>query len=259
MAITSDDDARDIRKLARRIHQRWLEYRRRYPGRSVPIDDTLSRILEHDPAYRPPRARITANRRAPLRNPGIFTVQAIATSLQTTVGDLLGERGYTAVRDALTASERRKLRDAVALLRDTFDLDDIALTADFDTPEPLHVWIVPNSAALLSADRIREISDPRLRVLRVRSEAMAPEIPSGSAVILDPERTAPEEGDLVAVQTEREGGILGRWQLIDGSRSIVRSNPAYPPVVLDHSEWVVLGIVVTAAETAAGVARDDDR
>ena len=65
--------------------------------------------------------------RIPLRNPGVFTLQRIADSLETTVGDLLGEPGYEAPRDLLTAEERRTLRDAVAILRRLFDLDDPAI------------------------------------------------------------------------------------------------------------------------------------
>lgn len=251
MAISGRDDASDIRKLARRIHQRWLEYRRRNPGRSVPIDDTLSRILEHDPEYRPPRRRTASGDRPPLRNPGIFTIDAIAKSLQTTVGDLLGERGYIAARDALTLAERRKLREAMTLLRERFDLDDLALAGDFDPPEPLHVWVVPEGAAITTLERVREVSDARLRLLRLRSDAMAPELANGATIILDIERVAPETGDVVAVQTKHEGAVLGRWQLVDGKPSIVRRNPAYPPVLLEGREWTVLGTVTSAVETTS--------
>src|SRR5688572_25389364 len=44
VAIARNDEVRDIRALAKRVHSRWLQYRRRYPGMSVPISDTLSRI-----------------------------------------------------------------------------------------------------------------------------------------------------------------------------------------------------------------------
>ncbi len=240
----TDDDAREMRDLARRVHQRWLEYRRRHPQQSVPIDDALSRILELDPEYQAPRPRTAKKRRPPLQNPGIFTVKAIATSLETTVGDLLGERREESCRDVLTAAKRRKLRETVELLRATFDLDDIALTGDFETPEPLHVWVGNGP------DRMREVSDPRLCVIRVRTDAMMPEIVSGSSVILDIQRTVPEEGDLVAVQTPRDGPVLGRWTTIDGKHALVRSNQRFPRVVLTDSAWTVLGTVLTSVKTA---------
>lgn len=127
MAIAHRDDDRDMRALARRVHLRWLAYRRRHAGMSVPINDTLSRILEQDPDYRPPRPRVAAGQRRPLRNPGVFTLKEVARTLQTTVGDLLAEPGYEAPRELLSREQRRTLRDAIVLLRDLFDLDDESL------------------------------------------------------------------------------------------------------------------------------------
>jgi hypothetical protein len=57
----------------------------------------------------------------------VFTLKEIARSLQTTVGDLLAEPGYEAPQELLSSEQRRTLRDAVALLRDLFDLDDESL------------------------------------------------------------------------------------------------------------------------------------
>jgi len=119
--------ARSISDLASRIHQRWEEYRRRYPGRSVPIDDTLSRIMRQAANYQSPRPRSPLVRRAPLVNPGIFTVQKIADALETTVGDLLGEHGYESPHEWLTTEERKTLREAVRILVFLFDLDDPAI------------------------------------------------------------------------------------------------------------------------------------
>src|SRR5436305_4905984 len=105
---------RDIRALARRVFERLSEYPRRHQGGSIPINDTLSRILEHEPAYIPPRARAEAKQRAPLENPGIFTLQKqVADELETTIGDLLGEPAYTSAKDLLSTAERRKLRQAI--------------------------------------------------------------------------------------------------------------------------------------------------
>lgn len=114
--------ASDIRELAIRAHLRWMEYRRRHPGRSVPIGDALSRVLAHAPEYVPLHPR--RSKRAPIQNPGVFTVQAIATALETTVGDLLGEPAHVPPSELLTVEQRRMLRDATRLLRDLCDLDD---------------------------------------------------------------------------------------------------------------------------------------
>jgi hypothetical protein len=57
----------------------------------------------------------------------VFTLQRLAVDLETTVGDLLGERGYESPRELLSAKQRRTLRDALRILRDLFDLDDPAI------------------------------------------------------------------------------------------------------------------------------------
>jgi hypothetical protein len=54
-------------------------------------------------------------------------VERIAEALETTVGDLLGEPGYKAPRDLLTAEQRHTLRDVTHMLSDVFDLEDPTL------------------------------------------------------------------------------------------------------------------------------------
>jgi hypothetical protein len=225
MATAQYGGVRDMRALAQRVHRRWLEYRRRNPGMSVPIGDTLSRILEHAPEYQSPRKRTPFRQRPPLQNPGVFTMKEVAATLHTTVGDLLGEPGYTSIRDAISPADRRKLRDAVVLLRKLFDLDDAALgtrseddasffiapaefiVRDYDYPEPLHAWLMPDGAP----QSLRELRDPRMRVVRVITDSLAPEIRRGTKLVLDTERTTRRDGDLVAVYAHGEGGLLVRW------------------------------------------------
>lgn len=110
--------------LAYRVHLAWLRYRRRHPAMSVPIDNTLSRILEQVPAYRPARRRSETRRARPTINPGVFTMQRVAAALETTVGALLGEPGYESAVELVTVGQRRTLRDALRILRELFDLDD---------------------------------------------------------------------------------------------------------------------------------------
>lgn len=111
----------DVRAFARRVNERRLQYNRRHPGQPAPISDVLSRILEHDDEYIPYRVRRNRNR-PPIRNPRIDSVMRIAASLGTTVGDLLGERGFVFSR-----SERRTLRWIVRSIIRAFDLDDPSL------------------------------------------------------------------------------------------------------------------------------------
>jgi hypothetical protein len=269
VAIARRDEVRDIRALAKRVHLRWLQYRRRYPGMSVPISDTLSRILEHEPEYRPLRARSPLRRRPSLQNPGVFTLKEVADALETTVGDLLGEPAHTSIRDLLSRADRRKLRDAITLLRDLFDLDDEALAAspdaadgapfivpasefiarDHDYPEPLHAWVVPDGTSLQQAKSIREVHDPRFQVIRVLGDSMEPELRAGWKIVVDTEQTQPALHAMVAVYISYLGGVLGRWDRDADTILLRRSNPAAPPVVLSpDQEWTVWGTVTKIVE-----------
>lgn len=277
---------RDIRALATRVYRRWLEYSRRHIGMSVPVDDTLSRIFEHVPEYRPLRARASDRQDRAAKSPGVFKLQEVADRLETTVGDLLGEPGYESARELLSASQRRMLRDSVRLLRDLFDLEDEALDdearpplgseyrfavapedfieRDHDYPRALHAWMVPvlpamagntgaePELALTTAQilhSVREVWDSRLQVLRVIGDSMAPELLHGWKVLVDTQQTQPADGALVAVYLKDEGGLLGRWQLVDGKPSLRKSNPDYAAVDLpDPGEWTVWGTVTTIVE-----------
>jgi len=257
MASAQYGGIRDMRTLAQRVHRRWLEYRRRNPGMSVPIGDTLSRILEHAPEYQSPRRRATFRRRVPLQNPGIFTIKEVATTLRTTVGDLLAEPGYTSIRDAISPADRRKLRDAVALLRNLFDLDDEELdpptdappfvvapsafiATDHDYPEPLHAWL------MAARGTIQELRDPNLRVVKVIGDSLAPKIRDGAKLVIDTDRTKPRDGDLVAVYLPSSGGVLGRWR----TTFLERSN-ADPIDLAKHDDWLVWGTVTMIVETSS--------
>jgi SOS-response transcriptional repressor LexA len=276
---------RDIQSLAKRVFDRYLAYRRRHRGQSVPLSGTLSRILEHDPAYLPPRQRTVNKSHPPLQNPGIFTVQRdVAEALETTVGDLLGEPGYEAARELVSTDDRRKLRQAVQLLRDLFDLDDESLDVpqatdstyrfvvgpdefierDHDYPRTLHAWVVPTVAdygagppmepdfSLTTTQvlhSVREIWDARLQVIRIHGDSMAPELQDGWKVLVDTEATKAVEGALVAVYLKYEGGVLGRWNSTGDETFLRKTNPTYPPVPLPHpSEYKLWGTVTRIVE-----------
>ncbi|HEX2123571.1 MAG TPA: S24 family peptidase [Thermoanaerobaculia bacterium] len=282
IAIRRGGSVRDIRALAARVYQRWLVQRRRQPGKSVPVDDTLSRLFEHVPEYRPGRRRSAERQNRPSKSPGIFKLQQIAEMLDTTVGDLLDEPGYRAPRELLSLSQRRTLRDAARILHDLFELDDPALATpdppspltrvapaefierDYDYPRPLHAWVVPEIPAtagstgaepdhLLSTAHVlhsvREIWDTRLQVIRVIGDSMAPELRHGWKVLLDTQRRQPAEGDLIAVYVKDEGGILGRWHTEGGNVLLRKTNPDYAAVELGAAEeWIVCGVVTTIVE-----------
>jgi hypothetical protein len=101
----------DIRALAKRIHARRRDFEREFHVR-VPVTPGMSRLLEHDDEYLPYRPRIyRPQRRKLVYNPSIAGLIEIAESLHTTVGELLGERGFQ-----FTNEDRRALRSAVRTL-----------------------------------------------------------------------------------------------------------------------------------------------
>jgi len=108
----------DIRALAKAIRHRRAELQRSRPRQVVPITPAMSRILEADPDYVPRRRRKAGRRRSQAVNPSIGSVVEIATSLDTTVGALLGERAYR-----ITNADRERVRVFVTYLTNLFELE----------------------------------------------------------------------------------------------------------------------------------------
>ena len=105
--------------LAKAIERRRLEFGERYAREVFKRDGAVSRILENDPDYKPHRPRKIDKTRRPVANPGIFTVKDIADRLHTTVGSLLGEKGFE-----ITIDDRRRMRDFITYLSQRFALND---------------------------------------------------------------------------------------------------------------------------------------
>lgn len=282
---------RDISTLAKRVHERWLAYRRRHAGMSIPVNDVLSRLFEHVPEYIPHRDRSPQRQDRSAKSPGVFKLQQVADLLETTVGDLLGEPGYQSPRELLSRAQRRTLRESTLILRELFDLDDESLDQsdllpqsyqfavrqgefierDHDYPRALHAWVVPELTAsagpsgsepeltLASAQilhSVREVWDSRLQVVRVIGDSMAPELRTGWKVLVDTDLTRPSDDALVAVYLRDEGGVLGRWHIDDGKPMLRKSNPTYEPISLaDRDDWTLWGTVTRIVEAPVELKR----
>jgi|ERR1041385_1364014 hypothetical protein len=105
----------DIVALAKRIMQRRDEFNRLHPGRRVAISSALSRILQNDPEYAPYRARKAGKKQRPAADLRVSTLVRIATDLETTVGDLLGEPWL------LSPADRRRLEGAIRSVLDMIE------------------------------------------------------------------------------------------------------------------------------------------
>jgi uncharacterized Rossmann fold enzyme len=109
----------DVVALAKTINRRRQEYNRLHSERPAAITPAMSRILENDDEYIPYRTRkVARSRRYASVDPAISTLVEIASALDTTVGDLLGEPAYR-----ITLTDRRRLREFVRYLTRLFDLD----------------------------------------------------------------------------------------------------------------------------------------
>lgn len=259
------DHTEEMRRLAAVIRQRVTEHDARH-RRRIRIDSTLSRILQPDIAPKP-------------QNPGIFTIREIASSLETTVGDLLGE-------PVLGEADLQKLRDLVGFLIDRFDLMgahaaatrvDRAFTVteadfvqrDYDYPQPHHVFIVPHAKAAagtgIEADSdtettevlhsIRDVYNGQLRVIKVIGDSMAPVLRNDDKVTVDTRLTSPREGDVVAVYHHTDGGILGYWRRGEqGEFWLDKVNEDFPSIRLDASrDWTLWGTATRIVDTPVAV------
>ncbi|HET8797236.1 MAG TPA: S24 family peptidase [Thermoanaerobaculia bacterium] len=254
------DHSEQMRRLAAILERRITEFdsrhRRRY--RKTPA---VSKIL-NDRTH----------------HPGLFTVQQIANDLETTVGDLLSE-------PVLGEADLQKLRDFVDFLIERFDLMGARAAAtragafaipetefverDYDYPRPHHVFLVPHAAAAagsgIEADRdteitevlhsIRDVYNGQLRVIKVIGDSMLPVLHDGDKVIVDIRRTAPRDGEVVAVYHHTDGGSLGYWRSGEnGEFWLDKANAAFNSIRLDISrDWTLWGTATRIVDTPVGV------
>jgi hypothetical protein len=255
------DFRQDMQHLAAVIERRMTEYDFRH-RRRFRRDSTVSDIL---------------NPRGPLvENPGVFTVRDIATRLETTVGDLLGE-------PVLGEADLQKVRDLVDFLIVRFDLigrraaaareqegfsvsEEEFVERDYDYPRPHHVWIVPHVKAAAGAGiegdagtettevlhSIHDVYNGQLRVIRVIGESMMPMIRNDDKVIVDTRLTTPRDGQVVAVYHNIDGGILGYWHRAERGKPprLEKANEAFKTIRLDPGGgWTLWGTATRIVDT----------
>lgn len=117
------------------------------------------------------------------------------------------------------------------------DLDVAAGVTGIETDMPTH---------LLSSKQlreIREIRDPKLRVVRVRGDSMSPEFEEGWKLAVDVTQQNPSllpEGEPVVVYRQGAGIILGWWRPQAGGRVLLeKENKRYGPIELQEGDRLV--------------------
>ena len=254
--------------LAKAIHAAMLAYNRAHPHQPFAIDDATSRILENDPDYHPPRKRNENKKREPTVNPGIWTVLLIAQALETSIGELLAERGFE-----LTKSDLRSFRWMADFLQMRFPLEEVEalpdaknfIQKDFSMPRPLKTTRLTNKGQLaagrvplesdfdlVDANIVGDLKSPSLASATVNGRSMSDRMRHGDTIVIDTARTTPKQHEPVAVYVDDEGGILGYWRAEAGAYYLDKHNPEFPAYKLGHaSEWRVLG-VITHIQSPAG-------
>jgi len=280
--MTEDADRAEVIALAKAIHRRMRDWEEAH-GQPFKKENNLSRLLENDPGYEPYRKRDPDKQRGPAVAPGIFTIKRIAEQLDTTVGDLLGEREFD-----VTIGDRRRIRELLEFLRQRLALDSIEDVApqpleyrfpvpparfkerDYDYPQALHAWVVPEVSMaagpsgiegdwpLLTTDVLHSIRDVRngaLQVVKVIGDSMADLLQDGYKILVDTRLKKPQKGDLVAVYIKTEGGVIGYWrEEARGQVVLDKHNPDHDSVNLGHhTEWFLVGTVTKIVE--AGIPR----
>jgi phage repressor protein C with HTH and peptisase S24 domain len=283
--MPDSQDRSEVIALAKAIHRRILDWEEA-SGQEFKIDDTLSRVLENDPDYTPYRKRKLGKKRGPSVAPGVFTIKRIADQLDTTVGDLLGEREFD-----VTIGDRRRIRELLDFLRQRLALDTIEALEpqsleyrfpipfarfkerDYDYPQALHAWVVPEfpmaagpggiepERPLMTTDVLHSIRDVRngaLQVIKVIGDSMSDLLLDGYKILVDTRLKKPRTRDVVAVYIKAEGGVMGYWQEQSGGKVVLeKHNPDYEPVPLGHrTEWFLVGTVTKIVE--APLPRDRD-
>lgn len=248
-------------------------------GATFKIDTNMSRLLENDPDYRPYRKRDPEKRRGPAKVPGLFTIKRLAEQLETTVGDLLGERSFD-----ITPADRRRFRELTDFIRQRLSLDSVDETdrepleyrfpveaarfkeRDYDYPRALHAWLVPEvpmaagpsgieaDQPMLTTEVLHSIRDVRhgaLQVVRVIGDSMADLLLDGYKILVDTRLKTPRAGDLVAVYIKTEGGVIGYWREEPNRKIFLdkHNREHYGPVQLGHhTEWFLVGTVTKIVE-----------
>ncbi|HEY0156160.1 MAG TPA: S24 family peptidase [Thermoanaerobaculia bacterium] len=241
-------------------------------------DNVVSRLLENDPEYEPYRPRDPEKQRGPSTAPGLFTIKRLAERLDTTVGDLLGEREFD-----VTVGDRRRIRELIDFLRQRLALDTIEdaepegleyrfpiapnrfKERDYDYPQALHAWVVPETPmaagpAGIDGDRplmttdvlhsIRDVRNGALQVIKVIGDSMADLLQDGYKVLVDTRLKKPQPRDLVAVYIKDEGGVIGYWREVAHGRVVLdKHNPDFESVELGHhTGWFLVGTITKIVE-----------
>jgi SOS-response transcriptional repressor LexA len=218
---TRRDRSDEIKALASRIHDRMLEYEQAAPGATVALPSTISRILEHAADREPSRPRKEARKRGASVAPSIFTVHDAARRLRVPICAFFDEPNHV----VLTEAQRKIILQLLLQVVDTI-VDEhgrahggatISNAVPFDARRVAELPLRPRARSNVApqpANILPSLTGAALFSARVEGRAMEPVLYDGDGVLIDTSKTTPRDGDVVVVDHNVHGAVIGAWRRI---------------------------------------------
>jgi len=253
---TRRDRSPEVRELALMFY-RLMRERESTSTARLKVSPSLSRILRHLPEWRALRRHGEAPESARVaKEPSFFTVVDAAKELDVPLCALVP----TVEHQPLTEPQRKALTIFARWLLGSFARDAgerAAYARDFEEFEAYDV--VRKQAHALAASRvgtdaqfepdetdvlasIRGIRSERLQVIRVRGDSMANRLRDGDRVLIDIQRRTPRNGEMVAVDRDYLGRVIGYWRRT-GKRCFLDKENEAAIELGSPEEFTILGTI----------------
>jgi phage repressor protein C with HTH and peptisase S24 domain len=255
---TRRDRSKELRELAQTFYRLMREHEIANTTR-VKVSSALSRILKHDEGWRALRLRRKEGKRSEERvakEPSFFTVVDAANELNVPICALVPTMEHQVVtgpqRHLLTLYARWALANFAPR-----DEERAAYTSDFEdfeayvtirkqahtlaaSPVGTDAQFEPEDAQVLEA--IKGIRGERLQVIRIRGNSMADRLHDGDRVLIDIQLRTPHNGEMIAVDREHLGRIVGYWRR-EGKRCFLDKHDGATIDLGSPNDFSILGTI----------------
>lgn len=222
---------------------------------SLKINSALSRILAHDPEWRPLRPRNDDDARI-AKEPSFFALVDAAKELKVPICAFVPTIEHQPLTDAQRKLLSLAARWMLANFAERSDERD-AYRSDFDDFEPYVAFEkldYASAASRVGTDEqlaaelaevlasIPGIRGDRLQVTTVRGDSMADRLHHGDRVLVDVQRRTPRNGEMVAVDRGHLGRTIGYWRR-EGKRCFLDKENEATIDLGSPNDFTILGTV----------------
>ena len=234
----------------------------------VKVSSALSRILKHDEGWRALRVRKKEAKPSSERlakEPSFFTFVEAANDLNVPICAFVPTMDHQPLtepqRKVLTLFARWSLANFTPR-----DEERAAYTSDFEDFEA-YVTIRKQAHTLAAGpvgtdaqfeaedaevlEAIKGIRDDRLQVIRIRGNSMADRLHDGDRVLIDVQLRTPRNGDMIAVDREHLGRLIGYWRR-DGKRSFLDKHDGTTIDLGSPNDFTILGTITRIVDAPIG-------